>query len=49
MKMKNSILKIKEEGIQSVDDILSKSVRKTTKVRKIYDPETKKLNEVKND
>ena len=49
MKMRNSILKIKKEGIQSVDDILSKSVRKTTKVRKVYDRETKTLNEVKND
>jgi hypothetical protein len=47
--MRNSILKIKKEGILSVDDILSKSVRKTTKVRKIYDQETQKLNEVKND
>jgi hypothetical protein len=48
-RLRNGILKIKQEGILSVDDILSKSVRKTTKVRKIYDQETQKLNEVKND
>jgi hypothetical protein len=48
-RLRTGLLEFKEQGILSVDDILSRSVMKTTKVRKIYDPKTKKLNEVKND
>jgi len=48
-RLRTGLIKFKEQGILSVDDILSRSVMKTTKVRKIYDPKTKKLNEVKND
>lgn len=43
IKMKNSILKIKKEGIQSVDDILSKSVKgkaEKEKTRLVYNPNT---------
>jgi hypothetical protein len=48
-RLRTGLLEFKEQGILSVDDILSKSVRKPTKVRKIYDKETNKLIEVKND
>jgi len=43
MQMRNSILKIKQEGIQSVDNILSKSVKGATKKEKsrlVYNPNT---------
>jgi len=43
MQMRNGILKIKEEGILSVDDILSRSVKGATKKEKtrlVYNPNT---------